>query len=190
MCGSVRDKEIPRRKRKITSREDRTPVRLSLSNRSNTAPALRASLHTSFGINLSTSMVKRRLHEAGLNDCVARYKPLLTADHKKRRLQYTKQRFSCTSEVWSKVLWSDEYRFFLYQSDGKMYVRRRVGEEYLNACVVPTVKHGGGGIMVWGCMMTQGEGQITLVSGTLNSSGYIDLLENSMIPSTHGLCFR
>ena len=46
----------------------------------------------------------------------------------------------------------------------------------------------GGGIMVWGCMMTQGVGHLALVSGTLHSSGYIDLLENSMIPCTHGLC--
>ena len=67
-----------------------------------------------------------------------------------------------------------------------MYVRRRVGEEYLDACVVPKVRHGGGGIMVWGRMMTQGVGHLALVSGTLNSSGYIDLLENAMIPSTHG----
>ena len=37
-------------------------------------------------------------------------------------------------------------------------------------------------------MMTQGVGHLALVSGTLNSSGYIDWLENSMIPSTHGLC--
>ena len=119
---------------------------------------------------------------------VARHKPLLTADHKKHRLQYAKDHLSWTSEMWSKVLWSDESRFCLYQSDGRVYVHCRVGEEYLDACVVPTARHGGGGIMVWGCMMTQGVGHLALVSGTLNSSGYIDLLENSMILGTHGLC--
>ena len=90
--------------------------------------------------------------------------------------------------MWSKVLWSDESRFCLYQSDGRVYVRHRVVEEYIDACMVPTARHGGGGIMVWGCMMTQGVGHLAMVSGTLNSSGYIDLLENSMIPSAHGLC--
>ena len=40
-CGSVRDKNIPGRKRKTTSREDRALVRSSLSNRRNTAPALK-----------------------------------------------------------------------------------------------------------------------------------------------------
>ena len=39
---------------------------------------------------------------------------------------------------------------------------------------IPTVKHGGGGIMVWGCMMTKGVGHLALVSGNLNSTGYYD----------------
>ena len=30
------------------------------------------------------------------------------------------------------------------------FVRRRVGEQIISACVVPTVKHGGGGVMVLG----------------------------------------
>ena len=157
---------------------------MSLSDRRKTAPALRASLSTN---NLSSATIKRRLCEAGLNGCVARHKPLLTATHKKRRLDFAREHISWSSEMWSKVLWSDESRFCLYQNDGRVYVRRRIGEDYLDACVVPTVKHGGGGIMVWGCMMTKGVGHLALVSGNLNSCGYIDLLENAMIPSTHGL---
>jgi hypothetical protein len=31
-------------------------------------------------------------------------------------------------------------------------VRRRIGEWMISACVVPIVKHGGGGVMVWGCI--------------------------------------
>ena len=122
--GSVRDKKIPGRKRKTSAREDRLLVRMSLSDRRKTAPALRASLSTNFGINLSSATVKRRLCEAGLNGCVARHKPLLTATHKKRRLDFAREHISWSSEMWSKVLWSDESRFFLYQNDGRVYVHR------------------------------------------------------------------
>ena len=181
--GSVRDG----RKRKISAGEGRLLVRMSLPDRRKTAPALRPSLSTNFGINLSSATVKRRLCEAGINGRVARHKPLLTATHKKSRLDFAREHISWSSEMWSKVLWSDESRFCLYQNDGRVYVHRRIGEDYLNACVVPTVKHGGRGIMVWGCMMTKAVGHLALVSGNLNSCGYIDLLENAMIPSTHRL---
>ena len=30
-------------------------------------------------------------------------------------------------------------------------MRRREGERMISTCVVPTVKHGEGGVMVWGC---------------------------------------
>ncbi len=33
---------------------------------------------------------------------------------------------------------------------------RRPGEEYQENCALPTVKHGGGSIVVWGCMTTAG----------------------------------
>lgn len=51
-----------------------------------------------------------------------------------------------------------------------------VGEEFN---VEPTVKHGGGGIMVWGCINSTGAGCLSKVEGKLNGEGYIDILENA-----------
>jgi hypothetical protein len=42
------------------------------------------------------------------------------------------------------VLWSDESKFEIFGSNRRVFVRRRVGERMIFACVVPTVKHGGG----------------------------------------------
>ena len=47
--------------------------------------------------------------------------------------------------------WSDESKFEIFGSNRRVFVRRRVGERMISACVVPTVKYGGGGVMVWGC---------------------------------------
>ncbi len=33
-----------------------------------------------------------------------------------------------------------------------MHVWQQPGDEYKDKCVLPTVKHGGGGVMVWGCI--------------------------------------
>ncbi len=53
-------------------------------------------------------------------------------------------------------------------------------EEYKDKCVLPTVKHGGGSVMVWGCMSAAGT---QLIEGTMNANMYCDILKQSMIPS-------
>ena len=57
---------------------------------------------------------------------------------------------------WNKVIWSDESKSNLFGSDGRIYVRRRVGEEYLAECVQQTVKFAGGLVMVWGVFLLTG----------------------------------
>ena len=46
------------------------------------------------------------------------------------------------------VLWSDESKFEIFGSNHPVFVIHKVGERMISACVVPTVKHGGGGVMV------------------------------------------
>ncbi len=59
-------------------------------------------------------------------------------------------------DYWNHVLWSDETKINLFGSDGVKRVWRQPGEEYKDKCVLPTVKHGGGSVMVWGCMSAAG----------------------------------
>ena len=55
-------------------------------------------------------------------------------------------------------------------------------EEALNMnCVQSTVKHGGGGIMVLGCISRKEMGILEKVEGTLDGNGYITILENALI---------
>lgn len=52
-----------------------------------------------------------------------------------------------TSEVWRKVLFSDESKFNRVCSDGTRYVKRRIGESLKPQCVLKTLKHGGGNVL-------------------------------------------
>ena len=50
-----------------------------------------------------------------------------------------------------------------------------------------TVKHGGGSIMVWGCMSSFGPGQLHQVEGIMNSAMYRDILRKHLLPSATSL---
>jgi hypothetical protein len=63
------------------------------------------------------------------------------------------------------VIWSDESRYTMWQSDGRVCMWRLPGERYLPACVLPTVKFGGGGITVWGCFSWNGLGPLIILHG-------------------------
>ncbi len=54
-------------------------------------------------------------------------------------------------------------------------------------CVLPTVKHGGGGVMIWGCMSAVSTGELQFIEGTMNANMYCDILKQSMIPSLRRL---
>ncbi len=48
-------------------------------------------------------------------------------------------------------------------------VWRRKGEEYKEKCMVPTVKHGGGSVLMWACMSAAGVGELHVIDGIMNS---------------------
>ena len=52
---------------------------------------------------------------------------------------------------------------------------------------MPTVKHGGGNVMVWGCMSTADVGELYFIEGNMNSNMYCEILQQSMISSLQKL---
>ena len=59
----------------------------------------------------------------------------------KARLEWARRHADWTVEEWKNVLWSDELKFNLYQSDGQQFVRRKAGEEYHPVFLERMVKH-------------------------------------------------
>uniref|UniRef100_A0AAY5LA38 Tc1-like transposase DDE domain-containing protein n=1 Tax=Esox lucius TaxID=8010 RepID=A0AAY5LA38_ESOLU len=103
--------------------------------------------------------------------------------HKKACKQFAEDKQTKDMDYWNHVLWSDETKINLFGSDGVKHVWRQPGEEYKNKCVLPTVKHGGGRVMVWGCMSAAGTGELHIIEGTMNANMYCDILKQSMISS-------
>ncbi len=100
--------------------------------------------------------------------------------HKKARKQFAEDKQTKDMDYWNHVLWSDETKINLFGSDGVKRVWRQPGEEYKDKCVLPTVKHGGGSVMVWGCMSAAGTGELQFIEGTMNANMYCDILKQRL----------
>ncbi len=95
------------------------------------------------GQPVSAQTIRRTTHQIGLHGC----RPRRTKD----------------MDYWNHVLWSDETKINLFGSDGVKRVWLQPGEEYKDKCVLPIVKHGGGSVMVWGCMSAAGTTRYNLL---------------------------
>lgn len=78
-------------------------------------------------------------------------------------------------------MFSGESKFNLFGSDKRQYCRRKLGEELLDRNMQKKVKHGGGNLMVWGCITVNRPGRLRRVEGRLTASQYISIVQESFM---------
>jgi hypothetical protein len=61
----------------------------------------------------------------------------------------------------------------------QLYVWRKKGTAHQHQNL-PTVKYGGGSIMVWDCFAASGPGQLVIIDGKMNSQVYEDILQENV----------
>jgi transposase len=159
---SFQDKPRTGRPHKLTERNKRLIPKLLKKKETKTATAISKSLKIHNNINVSRKTVSRALKSMGYSCRIKKKKPKLTEKHKKARLAWAKAHESWTSEEWRKVIWSDESKFNLLNSDGKEYFWTNRPEVLTEESISPTLKFGGGGIMVWSCITYDGMNFILL----------------------------
>ena len=68
-----------------------------------------------------------------------------------------------TKEEWEIVIFSDETKINLFNSDGRVYVRTKPNTRYQEKNLKDTVKFGGGNEMIWGCFGVKGAGNFYII---------------------------
>ncbi len=148
----------PGRLRKLTPRQERLLMRRVEENRHASSLQLSTEVESQTGVTISRDTIRRTLQRNGMHGCRPRKKPLLKPRHKKARLEFARAHADKDEDYWDSILWSDETKINVFGTDGFKTVWCRKGEEYKEKCMVPTVKHGGGSVLMWGCKSAAGRG--------------------------------
>ncbi|KAK3507021.1 hypothetical protein QTP70_000557 [Hemibagrus guttatus] len=98
------------------------------------------------GTIVTKNTIGNTLCHEGLKSCSASKIPLLKKAHVHACLKFANEHLNDSEENWTKVLWSDETKTHR--------VWRRRNATYDPKNTIPTVKHGSGNIMFWGCFGT------------------------------------
>lgn len=171
--GAVVDRPRTGRPRKTTQREDLFLVTSSRHNRFMSSRRLADRLRNTTGTRVSDMTVRNRLHSARLKAHRPYVGIPLTARHRQARVDWSRIRRRWTRRQWNDVLFSDESRFNLSFSDGRIRVWRR-GERLDAANVVERDRYGGGNVMVWAGIYYHGKTELVTVPGTLTAQRYCD----------------
>ena len=188
--GQYCDLPRPGQPRKIDEHGDRRITRLSISNRKSTAPQIMREYNETAEKLVCVRTIKNRLMKAGLTRRVAAKKPLLRKVNKVKRLQWARKHANWTISQWKTVVWSDESKFELFGNKRRIFVRRHHNERYVPQCIVPTVKDGGGSIMIWDCFAGHKIGDLIRVRGIMKKEQYREISENYTVPSAHRMVVR
>lgn len=185
--GSVDNKKHTGRKRLLTVRESREIVKKAQKNSKISARDLATHIASSFGKTVTPQTVRNRLHEAGYRGRAARKKPFINERNRKKRLEFARRYVNKPLLFWKNVLFSDESKYNIFGSDGRRFVWRKKGKAFEAKNLQPTVKHGGGNVMVWGCMSASGVGELAIIDGIMNAERYVDVLRGNLRKSVQKL---
>ncbi|GFW68680.1 transposable element Tc1 transposase [Trichonephila clavipes] len=108
---------------------------MAQTDRTASSTQLAAQWSTATGVSLCASSIRRRLLQRGLRARIPLYRIPLTQNHRHLRLQWANVHRSWRAD-WQHVVFSDESRFNLWHHDGRIRVRRYVGERHITECFI------------------------------------------------------
>lgn len=174
---SYQDAHRTGRPRAISERGERRIAQLVTSGQCRTAADAQQLLREYGEAAVTTRTVRRIFKRSGLVARVKRRKPLLLERHRQARLSFAKKYAKWGPADWRRVIFSDESQFRVFGSEWRRYRWRKRGAPLSAADVQPTVRHGGGSIMVWGCLTSKGVGNLCRIHGGLDAELYCRILE-------------
>jgi transposase len=167
-------KKPPGRPSTLSSRAKRRIIS-SASNRKVSAAEIKKDLNLSQSV---TTIGRVLRSEPTLRYEVIQRKPKLKEHHKTARLEWARERMSWTTE-WNSVIFTDEKKWNLDGPDGYQCYWHDLRKEPL---VLSKQNFGGGSVMLWAGFGYHGKTPLNFVTGSLNSTAYQAVLQQSLLP--------
>ncbi len=179
---------LPRsgRPTKITPRAQRRLIQEVTKDPTTTSKELQASL-ASVKVSVHGSTIRKRLGKNCLHGRVPSRKPLLSKKDIKAHLSFARKHLDDPQYFWENTLWTDETKVELFGRCVSHYIWRKSNTAFQKKNIIPTVKYGGGSVMVWGCFAASGPGRLAVINGTMNSAVYQKILKDNVRPSVRDL---
>uniref|UniRef100_A0A8C2C0Y7 Tc1-like transposase DDE domain-containing protein n=1 Tax=Cyprinus carpio TaxID=7962 RepID=A0A8C2C0Y7_CYPCA len=154
-----------------------------------TCKVLQASLD-SVKVSVHDSTIRKRLGKKWSAWQSSKTKPLLSNKNIKARISFGRKYLDDPQNFWENTLWTDETKvdFFFFGRCVSHYVCRKSNTAFQKKNnILPTVKYGGGSVIVWGCFAASGPGRLAVVNGIMNSAVYQKNPEGECPPSVRDL---
>ncbi len=137
-------------RKRLDVRGQRRMGRLVRDDRKTTVTQITTRYNQGMQNTISERTTRLILKQMGYSSRRPHRVPLLSAKNRKRRLQFAQVHQNWTIEDWKNVAWSDESRFLLRHSDGRIRILREEHESMDPSCLVSMVQADGCGVMEWG----------------------------------------
>lgn len=185
--GTVENLTGAGRPKLLSDTEIRAVVREVKANPASSAVKIAENVTQTSGRSVSASTIRRSLHKNGLHGRVPRKKPYISKINQTKRLNFAKKYKNESPNFWNNILFTDESKFEIFGAKKPPKIWRNKNEAFSDKNVVKTIKHGGGSVMVWGCMAASGVGNLVFIESTMKKEDYLNILKTHVAPSVHKL---
>uniref|UniRef100_A0AAY5K8J5 Tc1-like transposase DDE domain-containing protein n=1 Tax=Esox lucius TaxID=8010 RepID=A0AAY5K8J5_ESOLU len=139
------------------------------------------------GTTVSKKTISNTLRRHGFKILQRTQGPPAQASACPASLKFASDHLDDPEEEWEKVMWSDETKIELFGLNSTRRVWRKKKDEYNPKNTIPTVNHGGGNIILWGCFSAKGTGRLHRIEGRMDGAMYCETLANNLLPSVRAL---
>ena len=88
---------------------------------------------------------------------------------------------------WKNVIFTDESKFNIFGSDGRVNVWRKPNQEMDTKHLRPIVKHGGGHVMLRGTCSATAVDKLHFIDGIMQKFQFLNILKNNILQSAEKL---